>query len=690
MENYSFNAYLDEKNTITIVTDKESSFKINEAFLPSFFAYRHNQYFIYKAHVELDFNHTYILTDDFNRTCKLKIRYFVKEDSFDEMFYYDNDDLGATYNKEHTIFKLWAPIASKVILHYEINNNEYEVNMIKQDKGVFEIKINGDLAHALYYYKVCNNDVEQITLDPYAYSSNANSKKSAVIDLSLINTNGDTNSLKEIKNINEAIIYELSVRDFSISGALGEDCGTFKAFLKTGIKDENNNSIGIDHIKNLGVTHIQLMPILDFVTVNEIDIKEKYNWGYDPFCYNSLEGSYCSNPHDPYCRIKEAKEMIDFLHQNGLRVVLDVVFNHTYSLIDSIYNKIVPNYYYLMDRNGNYSNGSYCGNDIDSTRKMVYKYIVDMCVRYVTLYKIDGLRFDLMGILTKDLIMEVYKKCKAINPSFIIYGEGWNMPSMLPEYKRASLNNANQIPSIGFFNDYFRDITSGKSFNNFSNIGGYLTGNIDKWYDFLKAMRGSIENGCYFLNPTSSINYVECHDNFTLFDKLIITNPNNTEEERNRIQLCCLAATILAQGTPFIHAGSEFNRTKKGNGNSYNSGDKINMLKWENVDKYAANIKAVKDFIKIRKSFKCFNLTDRKTILNSIDGQILNNCVLLITYATADDFVLLVFNPTNVKQKISLNGDYKLYANQYGFVKESDTTFNSFKIQPYSFMMFTK
>lgn len=688
MENYSFNAYLDEKNTITIVTDKESSFTINEAFLPSYFTYKHNQYYIYKAHIDIDFNDTYILQDDFNRSCKLKVRYFVKEDSFDEMFYYDKNDLGANYTKEFTIFKIWAPIASKVILNYEIDGEEFEVNMNKKEKGIFEIKVDGDLKNALYFYKITNNDVEQITLDPYAYSSNANSKKSAVIDLSSFE---DKNYLlKEIKNINEAIIYELSVRDFSISGALGENGGTFKAFLNSGLKDENNNSIGIDHIKQLGVTHIQFMPIFDFVTVNEEDIKEKYNWGYDPFCYNVLEGSYSTNPNNPYCRIKEAKEMINYLHENGLRVVLDVVFNHTYSLLDSMYNKIVPNYYYLMDRNGNYSNGSYCGNDIDSTRKMVFKYIVDMCVRYVTLYKIDGLRFDLMGILTKDLILEIYNKCKAINPSFIIYGEGWNMPSMLEEYKRASLNNANQMPSIGFFNDYFRDITSGKSFHNFSNVGGYLTGNIDKWYDFLKAMRGSIENDCYFLNPTSTINYVECHDNLTLYDKLIITNPYNSDEERNRIQLCCIAATILAQGTPFLHSGIEFNRTKKGNGNSYNSGDKINMLRWENVDKYKENIKAVKDFIKIRKTFKCFNLTDRKTILNSIDGQILNNCVLLITYATADDFVLLVFNPTNIKQKISLNGDYKLYANQYGLVKESDTTFNNFKIQPYSFMMFLK
>lgn len=689
MENYSFNAYLDKENQITIVTDKESSFTINEIFLPVVFINRYNQFYIYKANINVDLDKTYFIKDDFNRISKIQIRYFVKEAKFDEMFYYDKDDLGANYHPDYTFFKLWAPIASKVILHYEVNDVEYEQIMKKDDKGVFEIRIAGDLKNALYYYKITNNDVEQIALDPYAFSSTANSLKSAVIDTSVFN-NKSFNNLKEIKCLNEAIIYELSVRDFSISGQLKDNPGTFKAFLNKNLKSNGNNPIGMDYLINLGITHVQLMPIFDFVTVNELNIYEKYNWGYDPFCYNVLEGSYSTNPNDPYCRIKEAKEMIDCFHENGLRVVLDVVFNHTYSLKDSIYNKIVPNYYYLMDENGNYSNGSFCGNDIDTTRKMVFKYILDMCLRYVKFYQIDGLRLDLMGILTKELVLKIYQECKKINSSFVLYGEGWNMPSMLYEYKRASLNNANQMTEIGFFNDYFRDIISGKSYNNFSNIGGYLTGNTDKYYDFLKAMRGSIESGCYFLNPVSSINYVECHDNLTLYDKLLITNSANTSEERNRIQLCCIAATMLAQGTPFLHAGMEFNRTKKGNGNSYNSGDKINMISWDSVDKYQDNIKAVKDFIKIRKTFKCFNLTDRKTILNSIDGQISNNCVLQITYATKDDFVLLVFNPTNCKQKISLNGDYKLYANQFGFVPESDMIFNTFKIQPYSFMMFTK
>lgn len=688
MENVNFKAYLDEKNTITILSDKESSFTINGDFLHAYYVSRFNQYYVYKANVEIDINQKYVLKDDYNRESVLSIRYYVKDDSFDEKYYYDGDNLGSNYHKEHTTFKLWAPIASDVKLHYEMDNQEYEVTMYRKDKGVFEVDVKGDLANALYYYKVTNNGVTNDVIDPYAYSSNANSKKSAVIDLSRIRQN--TYASPTLKRMSDAIIYELSVRDFSMDNSLGEDVsGLFKAFLKEGMKSPKGNPIGIDYIKQLGITHVQLMPIIDFATVNEENIKEKYNWGYDPVCYNSLEGSFSTNANDPYARINEALEMIDKFHQLNIGVILDVVFNHTYEFINSVYNKIIPNYFYLMDRNGNLSNGSFCGNDVDTTRKMAHKYFVDMVMRYVTLYKIDGLRYDLMGILTKDLIQEIYNKAKAINPSFIAYGEGWNMPSFLPEHKRASLNNANQIPAIGFFNDYFRDIASGKCFNNFSHTKGYLNGNISLYYDFMKAMRGSIENGCYFLNSSSSINYVECHDNFTLFDKLKITNVENTNEERNNIQLCMLAAILLAQGTPFLHMGTEFNRTKKGNENSYNAGDKINMIRWESIDENIKNIKAVRDFIKIRKTFPCFNIGNRKKILNSVDGQIFDG-VLQITYAYNGDVIILLFNPTNQKVLINLSGEYKLYANQLGILKDDDKVYTQVKIKPYSFLMLIK
>ena len=689
MENCGIKAYLDEKNVITIITNKESSFKINDVFLPAYFAYRHNENIIYKASYNININDTYILKDDFGNECELIIRYFVKSSEFDDMFYYDGA-LGPIYSKQETTFRLWAPLASKVVLQYELEGLVFEKQMSKKEKGVFEVTIKKDLAKALYVYKVTNFGVCNVVLDPYAYSSNANSLKSAVIDLSVFKK-AKTNNLKPLEKITDAIIYELSVRDFSMDNSLGKEvAGTFNAFLKHNVKSKKGNPIGFDYIKELGITHVQLMPIFDFATVNETNIKEKYNWGYDPVCYNTLEGSYSSNPNDPYCRIKEAKAMIDEFHKYGIRVNVDLVFNHTYAFIDSIYNKIVPNYFYLMDNNGNLSNGSFCGNDIDCTKKMVVKYFTDMCIRYVTLYNIDGIRFDLMGIMSKDLVMNIYEQCKKINPSFIIYGEGWNMPSMLAEHLRASLNNANQIPKIAFFNDFFRDTLSGKCHGNASTSStGFLSGNMSLYYDFVKAMRGSVEKNCYFQSASSSINYCECHDNYTLYDKLRITNSHNTENERNKMQLSMIASILFAEGTPFIHAGMEFNRSKFGVENSYNSVDEINMIRWSMVDSYEKNIKAVKDFIKIRKEFECFKETKRKVILNTVDAQ-LKGDVLAIMYAYEGSVALLVFNTTNKKQTVNFVNEYKMYANTYGYCKNDDKSYNKIVINPYEFIMMVK
>ncbi|MCI5746077.1 MAG: type I pullulanase [Erysipelotrichaceae bacterium] len=683
-------AFLDKKNFIVIKTDKKSSFTINDDFLSAECVFCQNNLCFYHAYYNVDVNNQYVIKDEYGQSCILQIRYFVKDDEFDKLFYYDKDDLGATYSIEKTTFKLWAPIASQVSLHYQIGDIEKEVIMEKKERGVFEVSVYENLENALYYYKVNNNGVINDCLDPYSYSFNANSKKSAVINLNKIKEVDNSSFLKEFKNINDAIIYELSVRDFSMDGSLGEDVkGKFSSFLKHDVYTANHHKIGIDYLVELGITHVQLMPIIDFATVNEENIFEKYNWGYDPLGFNVIEGSYSSNPSDPYARINEAKQMIEEFHKYNIRVVLDIVFNHTYSFIDSIYNKIVPNYYYLMDENGKLSNGSFCGNDIDSTRKMVYKYLLDMCIRLVKLYNVDGFRFDLMGILSKDLIMDIYDKCKKINPSFIIYGEGWDMPSMLPQDKRANLNHANQMPQIAFFNDYFRDVMAGKTFNNYSYNQGFLTGNFSLYLDFIKAMRGSIEQNCYFNSPTSSINYIECHDNYTLYDKLKIIMPDCGEKERNKAQLTCIAAILFAQGIPFLHAGMEFNRSKKGVENSYNSSDDINMIRWNLLDENEKNVKAVKDFISIRKEFMCFKNTNRKVILNSIDAKIVNE-TFLILYTSGLKIVLLIFNPTSVRKKVSLNGEYYIYANQYGYLKKDDVTHSKVEVSAYGFLMLVK
>ena len=687
-------AYLDKKDYITIVCDKSgdyknNSFLLDDAQLQASFLYENETEAIFKADFEVDISKPHHLFLNDKKTL-LEIRYFVKDHSFDEMFYYDKDDLGPNYSKEKTIFKLWAPIATRVVLHYELNGETIEKKMTRQDKGVYEICINGDLDGTLYYYKVVNNGIKQQIVDPYAFSSNANGKKSAVVDPDNTFKYQEYN-LAALTSINQAIIYELSVRDFSMDESLGiKGAGKFQAFLKNGAKSKDNNPIGMDYLKSLGISHVQLMPIIDFASIDENNIKAKYNWGYDPYCYNTIEGSYSAKPNDPYSRINDAKQMINAFHQANLRVVLDVVFNHTYYYQESIYNQQVPLYFYLMDKDGNLSNGSGCGNDIDTSRKMVQKYFIDMAKRYVSYYQVDGLRLDLMGLLRKDLVEKIYKVCKEINPSFILYGEGWNMPNMLANQQKANLNNAKKLDNVAFFNDYFRDVVSGRATNNKAISKGYLSGNSKLYFDFLKAMRGSVENGCYFDSPLASINYVECHDNYTLFDKLKITNPKNSDEERKRMQLCCLAASIFAQGVPFLHLGSEFLRTKQGVENSYNSRDTINMIRWKDIDKHQDTIKAVKDFIEIRKTFPCFSMQNKKTIFKNIDGQVQNDGCLLISYVYDGTVTLLVFNPQATRQKIYFNGDYKLYANQYGIITQQDMTYTQMYLEPYSFVLMVK
>lgn len=682
MEYIPYHAYLDKKNVLTIISEYETSFFINNTFCNSTLQSKSDSLFIYKVSYEIDLNKQYYISDLLNQQYVLLIRYIVKENWFDETYFYEKDDLGATYNKECTTFKLWAPIASKVLLCY----NNHEIEMQKSNNGVFFKTINEDLKNVFYHYKIMNNQQEAICPDPYSYSFNANSKESVVIDLNDFQI--DDFILPPLKN-DQIIIYELSVRDFSMDGSLGNDVkGKFNAFLKNEATLKNF-PIGINYLKQLGITHVQLMPILDFATVDELNPTTNYNWGYDPISYNAIEGSFCTNPNDPTNRIVEAKKMIENFHQNQIRVVLDVVFNHTYYFKESIFQKIIPNYFYLMDFNGNLSNGSFCGNDIDTTKKMVQKYFLDMCIRYVKFYKIDGLRFDLMGILSKDLILKIKEECCKINPDFIIYGEGWNMPSMLNENLRTSLNNAKSLPQISFFNDYFRDTLSGKIHQS-RYLLGYLNQNTSLAFQFINAMRGSVDNDCYFDKASSSINYIECHDNYTLYDKLKITNPTLSETQRNDLQLCMIAAIIFAQGIPFLHCGIEFNRSKNGVENSYNSPDLINQINWENTVKYYKNVKALRDFIDIRKKEKCFHYIEKKDIFKFIDGKVIDNCATLLTYIYDGKVLLLIFNPSNKKIKIPINGDFKLIANQYGYLNKSQDISNHVFIKPFQVLILKK
>ncbi len=683
---FFFRAYVDNKETIVIESeDSYDSFKINDETIFALQVQTQGNIYKFIAKYPLEYGKEYILTDHLNNKCIVNYRLVCKENCFDNEFFYEGNDLGSTYNPTYTIFKTWAPLASKVKLKYFFNGLWNIVEMKREDKGIFSIIISGDLQDCLYNYLVTNNGVEVEVQDIYAFSGNANFMQSSVINLNRLTPINYNPSLFKVYKNNDCIIYETSIRDFT-SLINAKNKSTFKAFINQELKSLNNNPIGFEYLINLGITHIQLMPITDFSTTDDLNYKNTYNWGYDPRAFNILKGAYSTNPNDPYARMNEFIELVNACHKHNLRVCVDMVFNHTYSK-DSIYNKLVPNYFYLLDENGNYSNGSFCGNDLDCNRKMVKKYIVDMSTRLVSLYHIDGIRLDLMGILTIDTVNEIYNQCKKINPDFILYGEGWNMPSLLRNEEKATILNHSSLPNIAFFNDSFRDTMRGKSTP--FEAKGYINGNSYNTYHAIRAMRGCIETGCYFGSTLQSINYIDCHDNMLLVDKLNFSNPTDSIEIKNKIILLSLAAIAFSLGIPFFHSGMEFNRSKKNVDNSYNKDDTINGIDWTLVDKYPQNIKAFKDFLNIRKEFPCFHLFDKKTILNCVDGLIVDDKIMSLTYAYNGNVLVLIFNPNNYKTNIDLDDEYHLYANEYGKVN-SDLTFSKITIKPFSFNLLIK
>ena len=457
--------------------------------------------------------------------------------------------------------------------------------MKKGEKGTWTLDLNGDQKDIFYTYKVNIGGVWNEAVDPYARSVAANGDKGAVIDLKETNPKIWKPSEKpNFTNLNDAIIYELHVRDFSIDKNSGMgNKGKFLAFTEKGTKSSDGKMTGIDYIKDLGVTHVQLMPIFDYASVDETSLKPQYNWGYDPKNYNAPEGSYSSNPYNPNTRVNELKQAVQSLHDNGLRVTMDVVYNHMYSGNDSNFNKLVPGYYFRYGKDGTDANESGCGNTIASENAMARKFIVDSVMYWAKEYNIDGFRFDLMGLLDVKTMNEVRKNLSSLDPSILIIGEGWDMGTTLLTDEKATQKNASKIPNISLFNDTIRDGIKGSVFD--AKAKGFVNGKPYAETDIKKGIVGGIDyssdiNTWGKVDPLQSVNYAEAHDNNTLWDKLLLTNPKDNTSIRLKMHKMADAIILTSQGIPFFQAGQEFLRTKGGNNNSYKSGDTVNKLDW--------------------------------------------------------------------------------------------------------------
>lgn len=572
----------------------------------------------YVFHTNFTMGKVYKVVDAYGLSCYLDFSKLSMCEEFDELYFYDHNDLGNQYTKEKTTFKVWAPLATGVILKVMKWNRETELfPMKRQKKGVYFVEVCEDLELEQYVYLIRHTNSYEVTLDPYAYSSSSNGRASIIVDLEKVPCRQF--DLPILEKMTDMVIYETSVRDFSMSSTSGmKNKGKFLAFTELNTSTDSGNPTGLDYLSCLGITHLQLMPIADFATVDEKNPLELYNWGYDPLAYNVTEGSYVTDPDDGYMRITEAQRMVEALHSRGIRVVMDVVFNHMHDVNINALERTVPYYFFRRNEDGSLSNGSWCGNDLNTTALMCRKYILDMCRRWQVLYGIDGFRFDLMGIIDQETMKLVDAQGKALDPSFVVYGEGWNMPTALDEEMRTTIQNNLKTPYIGFFNDFFRDTLRG---TNQMETKGYFSGDTYKTNDAMKA----ICNLDMFAKITQSINYVECHDNATCYDKLQISNYDESEKIRKRRSRLMMAAVILSQGVPFLHSGQEFFRTKGGLSNTYNAGDQVNALDWNRKDMEIDTTQFVQFLIHLRKNNPCFRYGSYDMIRKNVKTENINH-----------------------------------------------------------------
>lgn len=542
---------------------------------------------------------------------------------FDEKFYYDGDDLGAIYTPGQTKFRLWAPTASeaKVVLYETWDDPPLKEMAMQRDiRGTWTLSVKEDCQRFFYTYRVKVGAQWNEAADPYAKAVAVNGDRAAVIDMRRTDPEGWNGGKPPFSSPVDAVIYELHVRDLSIHPQSGiREKGKFLGLAESGTRGPGGIPTGLDHITALGVTHVQLLPIFDYSreSVDERKLDEPhYNWGYDPKNYNVPEGSYATDPYDPAVRITELKRCIQALHDRGLRVIMDAVYNHVFDGYLIHFSKLVPGYYLRYKPDGTFSDGAACGNECASERRMMAKYIVDSVLYWVREYHIDGFRFDLMGLIDLETMNEIRRRLDEIDSSLILIGEGWMMDTVLSANRRANQSNAGKLLGIGMFNDGLRNAVKGEIFH--PEQKGFVSG-ADGFEESVKrGVAGGIDYGGairqFAKEPVQCVNYAECHDNHTLWDKLALSAAGATDEQRRSMHRLASAIVLTSQGIPLIHAGQEFMRTKNGAENSYNAPVEINRLDWERCAAYQHDVSYMHSLITLRRKHPAFRLRTAQDI----------------------------------------------------------------------------
>lgn len=595
------------------------------------------------------------------------------------------DGLWLDYSKEATVFKLWSPGADKVKLHlYKKGKGEkaYETHdlEIREGEGLWIKKIEKDLNGVYYTYQVM---IDQQWLDEtpgiYAKAVGVNGKRAMVLDFDSTNpVNWASDKGPELNYPNEAIIYELHIRDMTIHPESGSSLpGTYLGLVEEGTKGPGGIATGIDHLKELGVNYVHLLPTFDHYAINERRLDSaQFNWGYDPQNYNVPEGSFSSNPFDAEVRIKEFKQMVQAFHDNDIGVILDVVYNHTGRTENSNFNLENPDYYYRFREDGSYSDAAACGNETASEKEMMRKYIVESVSYWAKEYHLDGFRFDLMGIHDIPTMNEVAKTVKKINPNIFVYGEGWTAgDSPLPEDQRALKKHIKQMPQISAFSDDIRDGLKGSVFEDQSR--GFVSGAEGTEESVMFGIIGSIEHpdidytkinyseAAWANDPWQAISYVSCHDNHTLFDKLQVSRSDTDHTRLIAMDKMANAVVLTSQGVSFIHAGSEMLRTKNEAHNSYNLPDSINQIDWNWKLEHKAVVDYYKNLIELRKAHPAFRMTSGDEVRKHLSFKRVEKGLIgyeISDHANGDVWknILVIYNAQEWAVSYQLEGAWKI------------------------------
>ena len=600
--------------------------------------------------------------------------------AFEAKYTYSGMDLGATWSAEKTVFRLWAPTADSVTINLYRSGTAGTADLLEQlamkadTCGTWVAEKGGNLNGIYYTYLVNVEGSTAEVCDPYARTTGVNGHRAMILDLSATNPEGWAQDAAPHsgKSITDAVISELHVRDLSMDSSSGiTHKGKFLGLSETGTTTPNGIPTGLDYFKALGVTHIHLLPVYDFGFTDESLAEPQYNWGYDPVNFNVPEGSFSTDPFHGEVRVQEMKQMVKALHDNGLNVIMDVVYNHVYHDQPFCFNQIVPGYFSRIDEEGNWSNGSFCGNDTASERSMVRKYIVDSVNYWADEYHIDGFRFDLVGLIDVQTINEIVETVRSKHPHVIFYGEGWNMPTKVtkPDTELAIQPNSPKTPNFAFFSDTLRDLMRGSIQEH--TAAGYISGAATSRDDLDASFMGM---PMWAAEPSQCINYVSCHDNHSLFDRIALSSPDADRNHRIRMNNLAAAFSILSQGTPFFQAGEEMLRTKPdGKGgfdeNSYRSSDAVNALKWDtlHLPEYQTNVAYYKGLLAFRKANPALRLQTRKDVLSTVkpvpvkDPQV---AAYLI-----DQRIFVIFNASTKPVRIALpEGTWNLniYENRAG------------------------